>query len=525
MKKIFALLLMLALMLCAAGALAETKDCAQHDWGPWQADNTVNWYCGTAQAQFRVCRLCGSRELGYGPIREHSFGSWTTTKEPTCKENGEQSRTCSRCHTTETRSMAKLNHSYGEWTVLDEATCTQPGRDRRICRHCYNIETRPVEAKGHPQTDAILSQTCAGTRYGCPVCLQVLEEVVTGKDCERTDVFLGIDRLELAACFGCPVCGTVYSKVDLSGLKESDWTEWTWNGNGTHSRHVRENPAIVETEGCYQAHDGDALCGACQGIYFYSGECVALTDITMLSTLEHTNDELYESTILCVIPAGATYYVTANADFPSVIYNGMSGYIYFTELNFVVSGECVALTDITMLSTLEHTNDELYESTILCVIPAGAIYHVTSDTGDFATVTYNGMTGYIASHEVNYVDQSVPHWLDWEYNGNGTHSRFQKEDPSVVQTEPCYLAKEGDTTCGACHAPYIRSGACVALTDITMLSTLEHTNDELYESTILCVIPAGAAFYVTENNDFATITYNGMEGYIYSGNINFVDAQ
>ena len=567
MKKTLALLLMLALVFCAASALAI---CETHTWGEWQNEQSVNVYCGTAQPIGRVCTVCGAKELGYGPIREHSFGEWSTVRQPTCSEAGEEShscsvckvtesrsipptgnhqwgdwvtvtaptciangvakRSCSVCHSEETSAAPALGHSMGNWTTVKEPNCYESGEERRTCANCGAIEsnTLPVLEHAYGNWTTVTETTCTELRQDKRVCWRCDHadiRYVKSKNHVRTDALLRYDRFELMAYLGCPDCGEIFSTVDLSKVKEDDWTEWVSNGNGTHSRRLKENPAVVQIEGCYLIDEADIFCGACHGIYFHAGTCVALTDITMLSTLDHTNDELYESTILCIIPAGATYYVTSNADFPSVIYNGMEGFIYCDELNFVFDGACVALTDIPMLSTLEHTNDELSDSTIMCIIPAGATYDVISDTGDFATIIYNGMNGYIASRLVTYLDQSVPHWLDWEYLGNGTHIRYQKEDESVVQKEPCYLLDEADTFCGACHASYIHSGTCVAPTDIIMLSTLEHTNDELYESTILCTIPAGATYYVTSNADFSSVIYNGMEGFINCDGINFVEAE
>ncbi len=513
------------LIFCVAGALAATS-CTTHTWGEWKNDTVVNLSCGMSQPMYRVCSECGRKELTNGPTVQHSYSGWTTVKQPTCTEAGAESRTCSRCHATETRSTAMISHSFTKWEPKKAATCTETGLETRSCVYCGFVVTRDIEAKGHPQTDVVLHQSCAAVEYGCPVCRQVIDEVRTGNECEQTDVFLGCDRLDNVACFGCPVCGTVYGTVDLSGLGQADWSEWTWNGNGTHSRYVISNPVIIQTEPCFPADEEMTFCEICKGEYFREGVCVALTDIPLFSTLDHVNDDQFESTILCYIPAGATYLVNSTGEYySSVTYNGVDGYIARWDINYVFSGTCTALADITLLSTLDHTNDELYESTILCTIPAGATYYVTDGYGDFAIAMYNGMTGYIGNWEIHYTGEPVPEWTDWENNGNGTHSRHKFTDPSVVQTESCYVYSAEDVVCPACKGAYFHSGTCVALNDIIMLSTLDHTNDEQYESTILCTIPAGATFYVTENNDFATVTYNGMEGYINGAEVNFVDAQ
>ena len=50
----------------------------------------------------------------------HSWGEWTTTKNPTCTAKGEQERTCTECEETETSEINALGH---DW---NPATCTAP---------------------------------------------------------------------------------------------------------------------------------------------------------------------------------------------------------------------------------------------------------------------------------------------------------------------------------------------------------------------------------------------------------------
>ena len=62
----------------------------------------------------------------------HSFGEWTTVKEATCTEKGEQERVCA-CGEKETQSVDIIAHTFGEWSTTKEATCIEKGEQERAC--------------------------------------------------------------------------------------------------------------------------------------------------------------------------------------------------------------------------------------------------------------------------------------------------------------------------------------------------------------------------------------------------------
>ena len=145
----------------------------------------------------------------------HSFGEWTTVKEPTCTEKGEQERVCACgekekqsidivAHTevtdeavaptcTETgltegkhcsvcntvlvaqKTVTANGHSFGEWKTVKAATCTEEGLEQRFCASCNYTESQAIAAKGHTK-DIIPAEnaTCVsyGTKEGfrCTVC-------------------------------------------------------------------------------------------------------------------------------------------------------------------------------------------------------------------------------------------------------------------------------------------------------------------------------------------------------------------
>ncbi len=65
-----------------------------HKFGDWMSDDNSHW---------KECE-CGEKS----EEAEHTFGEWKITKEPTEKEEGEETRKCEICGKTETRAVEKL---------------------------------------------------------------------------------------------------------------------------------------------------------------------------------------------------------------------------------------------------------------------------------------------------------------------------------------------------------------------------------------------------------------------------------
>ena len=80
-------------------------------------------------------------------VHIHDY-TWTTTKEPTCTEDGLKTGVCS-CTDTVTEPIPATGHRFGEWTTTKEATCTEDGREARVCANCGLTETRVIKATGH----------------------------------------------------------------------------------------------------------------------------------------------------------------------------------------------------------------------------------------------------------------------------------------------------------------------------------------------------------------------------------------
>lgn len=108
-------------------------------------DDTFN----APEGPFPRIRIRDRADVVCGEVVEHVHDyTWTTTKEPTCTEDGLKTGVCS-CTDTVTEVITATGHQFGEWTTTKEATCTEDGRQARVCANCGLTETRVIKATGH----------------------------------------------------------------------------------------------------------------------------------------------------------------------------------------------------------------------------------------------------------------------------------------------------------------------------------------------------------------------------------------
>lgn len=157
---------------------------------------------------------------------EHSFGNWTTVREATCTQKGEQRRVCA-CGEYQSQSISMIDHVLGEVVVEVEyePDCSSRGKSYNVtyCATCgmeLGRESFWVDAKGHTAViDPAIEATCItdGKTEGshCSVCKQTLTYQET---IYATGVHVYVDEV-------CKYCSAkiVYSE----GLQFSS------NGDGT----------------------------------------------------------------------------------------------------------------------------------------------------------------------------------------------------------------------------------------------------------------------------------------------------
>ena len=162
-----------------------------------------------------------------------------------------------------------------------------------------------------------------------------------------------------------------------------------------------------------------------------------MENIEVFSTWEHVNDAHWESTLIGIIPKGATFYVTDNNDYAMVEYNGMVGYIWGGYVNFVDEEKCA---DCTVKDACLAIDPDTRVASLGCPV---------------CNTVYSTLNLYTLGSDM---------WSAWACDGNGNHSHYVIGNPTIVEVMNCYPG-EDETVCGLCGGPFIHSGACVALED------------------------------------------------------------
>ncbi|MBO4688007.1 MAG: hypothetical protein J5636_05790 [Clostridiales bacterium] len=97
-----------------------------------------------------TCKVCG---LTVGDVVDHKPGSWQTTKQATCTEEGEESSACTICGETITRNVDKIPHNVEQWEIVKDPTCTVVGEEKGVCTECGQEITRSIDKIAHDSGD------------------------------------------------------------------------------------------------------------------------------------------------------------------------------------------------------------------------------------------------------------------------------------------------------------------------------------------------------------------------------------
>lgn len=78
------------------------------------------------------------------PKHTCSFNLEKVTKEATCSEKGIAVYRCA-CGDSKTEEIALKNHDFGEWEITEEPTQTKDGMKKRICKNCFTEEEQKID--------------------------------------------------------------------------------------------------------------------------------------------------------------------------------------------------------------------------------------------------------------------------------------------------------------------------------------------------------------------------------------------
>ncbi len=111
-------------------------------------------------------KVLAKDEIEHGVVYENNcacreWTEWTTTKYPTCVEDGEEQRTCLACGALQTRAIpaAEEYHNY-VYTGGQSSTCISQGYSRYKCSHCEDIKTTWHGTSGHSYNDKGVCTVC-----------------------------------------------------------------------------------------------------------------------------------------------------------------------------------------------------------------------------------------------------------------------------------------------------------------------------------------------------------------------------
>ena len=138
-----------------------------HEWGEWKT--TLAQTCTTDGKEERTCSKCFEKEERTLKATGHKFET-VGAKAPTCKENGYTGdEVCKVCHETLNKgtTIPKTNsHEWGKWTTVRESTCTEKGEQIRKCAICGEEEIESLPLAKHSWDNGKVTKAPSYTKVG-----------------------------------------------------------------------------------------------------------------------------------------------------------------------------------------------------------------------------------------------------------------------------------------------------------------------------------------------------------------------
>lgn len=204
-----------------------------HEWGEWQVydENTHRMYCD-------ICH-------GYQE-EDHDWNGGVETVSPTCYSTGVMTYTCGTCGHTMTEEIPMTEHTWTDWA---------PNGDENHKRECMDDNCGAVETLPHSWDDGVVTVEPSCTANGV-------------KTYTCTDG-----------------CGYSYTE-EIPMMPDHEWTEWSPNDDGTHTRACRCN--ANETKDC-EWDDGVVTAPTCEreGSTVYTCTLCGNTKTETKAALDH----------------------------------------------------------------------------------------------------------------------------------------------------------------------------------------------------------------------------------------------
>lgn len=138
-----------------------------HEWGEWKT--TLAQTCTTDGKEERICSKCSEKEERTLKATGHKSET-VGAKAPTCKEDGYTGdEVCKVCHETLNKgtTIPKTDsHEWGKWTTVRESTCTEKGEQIRKCAVCEEEEIESLPLAKHSWDNGKVTKAPSYTKVG-----------------------------------------------------------------------------------------------------------------------------------------------------------------------------------------------------------------------------------------------------------------------------------------------------------------------------------------------------------------------
>ena len=138
-----------------------------HEWREWKT--TLAKTCTTDGKEERTCSKCSEKEERTLKATGHKSET-VRAKAPTCKENGYTGdEVCKVCHETLNKgtTIPKTDsHEWGKWTTVRESTCTEKGEQSRKCAVCGEEEIESLPLAKHTWDNGKVTKAPSYTKVG-----------------------------------------------------------------------------------------------------------------------------------------------------------------------------------------------------------------------------------------------------------------------------------------------------------------------------------------------------------------------
>ena len=286
----------------------------------------------------------------------------------------------------------------------------------------------------------------------------------------------------------CTKCGA-YSKLG------HDWGGWTPNGDKTHTHVCTRDPSHTETENCGDFWEADcttpAMCWYCRGTHGETDPSKHSWDMwesngdgthTRICNRERSHTETED----CFgVSCGETDWCNGCWEIYTASHKFDNSWSSTPDEHWKVCLHCKETQNKALHSFVEQPDEKHLKSEATCVSVA-VYYKACSECGYQLSDTFESGTIDVNNHDLNYHDAKAPtctesgwkayetckregcnytsyqgldaldhDWNDWTSNGDGTHTRTCKNDPSHTETEDCSGVDCGQTgACSVCNGEY-----------------------------------------------------------------------